>query len=166
MKQELHEIYEKYGSDLYAFILRMCRSEQLARDILQDTMLKAMQSADSFKGDCSVKTWLYTIARNLWYDYLKKAENRNQPLDSVSEPASQVSIEACFADKDTALRIHHHLLHELDEPYREVFTLRVFAELKFADIAKVFGKSENWAGVTYYRAKQKLLQLLKKEGLL
>ncbi|WP_295092548.1 sigma-70 family RNA polymerase sigma factor [Ruminococcus sp.] len=165
MKQELHEIYKKYGSDLYAFILRMCRSEQLARDILQDTMLKAMQSADSFKGDCSVKTWLYTIARNLWYDYLKKAENRNQPLDSVSEPASQVSIEACFADKDTALRIHH-LLHELDEPYREVFTLRVFAELKFADIAKVFGKSENWAGVTYYRAKQKLLQLLKKEGLL
>jgi len=59
MKQELHEIYKKYGSDLYAFILRMCRSEQLARDILQDTMLKAMQSADSFKGDCSVKTWLY-----------------------------------------------------------------------------------------------------------
>ncbi|MBO7475304.1 MAG: sigma-70 family RNA polymerase sigma factor [Ruminococcus sp.] len=165
MKQELHEIYEKYGSDLYAFILRMCRSEQLARDILQDTMLKAMQSADSFKGDCSVKTWLYTIARNLWYDHLKKAENRNSSLDTLSEPTSQESIEACFADKDTALRIHH-LLHELDEPYREVFTLRVFAELKFADIAKVFGKSENWAGVTYYRAKQKLLQLLKKEGLL
>ncbi|MBP5580975.1 MAG: RNA polymerase sigma factor, partial [Ruminococcus sp.] len=61
MKQELHEIYEKYSSDLYAFILRMCRSEQLAKDILQDTMLKAMTSAGSFKGNCSVKTWLYTI---------------------------------------------------------------------------------------------------------
>ncbi len=153
MKQELHEIYEKYSSDLYVFILRMCRSEQLAKDILQDTMLKAMTSADSFKGDCSVKTWLYTIARNIWYDQLKKAENRNQPLDSIPEPAVQESIEACFADK-------------LDEPYREVFTLRVFAELRFADIAKVFGRTENWAGVTYYRAKQKLIELLKREGLL
>ena len=165
MKQELHEIYEKYSTDLYAFILRMCRSEQLAKDILQDTLLKAMTSADSFRGDCSVKTWLYTIARNLWYDRLKKAESRDLPLSDINEPVSQVSIENCFADRDTALRIHH-LLHELDEPYREVFTLRVFAELKYADIAKVFGKSENWAGVTYYRAKQKLLQLLKKEGLL
>ena len=165
MKQELHEIYEKYSTDLYAFILRMCRSEQLAKDILQDTMLKAMTSADSFRGDCSVKTWLYTIARNLWYDRLKKAESRDLPLSDINEPVSQVRIENCFADRDTALRIHH-LLHELDEPYREVFTLRVFAELKYADIAKVFGKSENWAGVTYYRAKQKLLQLLKKEGLL
>lgn len=165
MKQEFHEIYEKYGPELYAFILRMCRSEQLASDILQDTMLKAMTSADSFKGDCSVKTWLCTIAKNIWFDRLKKAENHDQPLDSIPEPAARGSIEDSFADKDTALRIHH-LLHYLEEPYREVFTLRVFAELKFSEIGSVFGRSENWAGVTYYRAKQKLLQLLKKEGLL
>lgn len=165
MKQELHEIYEKYSSDLYSFILRMCCNEQLAKDILQDTMLKAMTSAESFNGSCSVRTWLYTIAKNLWYDHLKKSENHNKSLDSISEPVSPVSIESCFADRETALHIHH-LLHELEEPYREVFTLRVFAELRFADIAKLFGKSENWAGVTYYRAKQKLIQLLGKERLL
>lgn len=165
MKREFHEIYKKYSSDLYTFILRMCGNEQLAMDILQDTMLKAMTSADSFKGDCSVRTWLYMIARNLWYDHLKKAENRNRSLEEIAEPQAQESIEACFADRDTARRIHH-LLHGLEEPYREVFTLRVFAELKFADIARIFGRSENWAGVTYYRAKQKLIQLLKKEGLL
>ena len=165
MNQEFHEIYEKYSSDLYTFILRMCGNEQLAKDILQDTMLKAMTSAESFKGSCSVKTWLCTIAKNLFYDHLKKAESRNQSIDNVSEPVSQVSIENCFADKETALYIHR-LLHDLEEPYREVFTLRVFAELKFSEIGNVFGKSENWAGVTYYRAKQKLIQLLKKEGLL
>lgn len=165
MKQEFHEIYEKYSSDLYTFILRLCGNEQLAKDILQDTMLKAMTSADSFQGSCSVRTWLCTIAKNLWYDHLKKAESRNSSAESIGETAAQGSLEDCFADRETALRIHH-LLHDLEEPYREVFTLRVFAELKFADIAKVFGKSENWAGVTYYRAKQKLLQLLKKEGLL
>ena len=165
MKQEFHEIYEKYSSDLYTFILRMCGNEQLAKDILQDTMLKAMTSAESFKGNCSVRTWLCTIAKNLFYDHLKKAENNNQSIESISEPVSQVNIETCFADKEIALHIHR-LLHDLDEPYREVFTLRVFAELKFSDIGNVFGKSENWAGVTYFRAKQKLLQLFKKEGLL
>lgn len=165
MDREFHEIYEKYSADLYAFILRMCRNEQLAKDILQDTMLKAMTSADSFNGGCSVRTWLCTIAKNLYCDYLKKAENRNSSIDDVPEPAAQESIEASFADKDTAMHIHH-LLHELDEPYREVFSLRVFAELSYSEIGEVFGKSGNWAGVTYYRAKQRLMELLKKEGLL
>ena len=92
MKQEFHEIYEKYSSDLYTFILRMCGNEQLASDILQDTMLKAMTSAESFKGSCSVRTWLCTIAKNLFYDHLKKAENNNQSIESVSEPTSQINI--------------------------------------------------------------------------
>lgn len=165
MKREFHEIYEKFSPDLYSFILRMCGSEHLAKDILQDTMLKAMTNADTFKGKCSVKTWLCTIAKNLYYDHLKKSETKNHSLDILDEPASDSNIEADIISKDTSLRIHH-LLHELEEPYREVFTLRVFAELKFSDIGSVFGKSENWAGVTFYRAKQKLLQLMKKEELL
>lgn len=165
MKREFREIYEKYSSDLYTFILRMCGNEQLAKDILQDTMLKAMTSAESFKGNCSVRTWLCTIAKNLYYDHLKKSETKNHSLDILDEPASDSNIEADIISKDTSLRIHH-LLHKLDEPYREVFTLRVFAELKFSDIGNVFGKSENWAGVTFYRAKQKLIQLLKEEELL
>lgn len=165
MNHEFHQIYEKYQSDLYLFILRMCGNEQLAKDILQDTMLKAMTNADKFRGNCSVKTWLCTIAKNLYYDYLKKAETRNLSLDTIQEMAESGDIEQKITDAETALKIHY-LLHQLEEPYREVFTLRVFAELKFSDIGNVFGKSENWAGVTYYRAKQKLIQMLKKEGLL
>jgi len=165
MKQEFHEIYEKYSTNLYSFILKMCGNEQLAKDILQDTMLKAMTNADSFKGSCSVKTWLCTIAKNLYYDHLKKAETQNKSLEIIDMPTSDTNIETDIINRDTSMRIHH-LLHELEEPYREVFTLRVFAELKFSDIGNVFGKSENWAGVTFYRAKQKLLQLMKKEGLL
>jgi len=165
MDREFHEIYEKYSADLYAYILRMCHNEQLAKDILQDTMLNAMIRVESFKGGCSVKTWLYTIAKNLVYDHIKKAENKNSSLEAIPEPTLQESIEDCFADKYMAMHIHH-LLHELEEPYREVFTLRVFAELKFSDIGSVFGKSGNWAGVTFYRAKQRLIELLEKEGLL
>ena len=48
------------------------------------------------------------------------------------------------------------ILHGLDEPYKEVFQLRVFGELSFAQIGRIFGKSENWARVTYHRAKLKI----------
>ena len=124
-----------------------------------------MRQRTSCKGDCSVKTWLCTIAKNLYYDYLKRSENKNIPLDTLQEFSEQDSIEEKITDAETAMKIHH-LLHSLQEPYREVFTLRVFAELKFSDIGSVFGKNENWAGVTYYRAKKKLVQMLKEEGLL
>ncbi len=163
MNSDFHKIYEEYSKPLYLFILRMCGNEQLAKDILQDTMLKAMTSAEDFRGGCSVKTWLCTIARNLYYDHLKKADNNNLLLESAGETADSDDIEKRFADRDMALRIHS-VLHKLDEPYREVFTLRVFAELKYSDIARVFGKSENWAGVTFYRAKQILIKMLKEEG--
>ena len=164
MDKEFHEIYEKYSTDLYAFILQMCGNENLAKDILQDTILKAMTGIDDFNGKCSVKTWLCTIAKNIYFDRLRKSESKNIPLEQA-DFAAEESFEQKIADSETAIRIHH-LLHELDEPYREVLLLRIFAELKFSDIGSVFGKSENWAGVTYYRGKQKLIELMKKEGLL
>ena len=100
MKQEFHEIYEKYSSDLYTFILRLCGNEQLAKDILQDTMLKAMTSADSFRGSCSVRTWLCTIAKNLWYDHLKKAIDFSMNrLGAHSMPAG------LYADWNDCLRL-------------------------------------------------------------
>lgn len=164
MEKGFHEIYEKYSSDLYSFILKLCGNEHLAKDILQDTMLKAMTGFESFSNNCSIKTWLCTIAKNIYFDYLRKSENRNTTLDTAENTAVD-SFEQSLTDSDTAIRIHH-LLHELDEPFREVLLLRIFAELKFSDIGSVFGKSENWAGVTYYRGKKKLIELMKKEGLL
>ena len=164
MEKEFHEIYEKYSTDLYSFIIKLCGNEQLAKDIMQDTMLRAFTHFDQYNGKCNIKTWLCTIAKNVYFDHLRKSESRNTSLDTA-ENAAVDSFEQSLTDSDTAILIHH-LLHELDEPYREVLLLRIFAELKFSDIGSVFGKSENWAGVTYYRGKRKLIELMKKEGLL
>ena len=60
------------------------------------------------------------------------------------------------------MKIHRHL-HHLNEPYKEVFMLRVLGELKFQEIAGLFGKSESWAKVTFYRAKDKLIELMEAE---
>ena len=164
MEKGFHEIYEKYSTDLYSFIIILCGNEQLAKDIMQDTMLRAFTHFDQYNGNCNIKTWLCTIAKNVYFDHLRKSESRNTSLDTAENTVVD-SFEQSLTDSDTAIRIHH-LLHELDEPYREVLLLRIFAELKFSDIGSVFGKSENWAGVTYYRGKRKLIELMKKEGLL
>ena len=163
MELEFEEIYRLYANDLYKFILRLCKNETLAMDIMQDTMLKAITSIDKFNGSCFIKTYLCTIAKNNYFNYLKRAENRGISLDDAVQTADGTSFEESLDDKDSAMQIHK-ALHRLDEPYREIFSLRVFAELKFSDIAAVFGQSENWARVMFYRAKKKLLEMLKEDG--
>lgn len=162
MNDELDEIYRLYAGDVYRFALRLCHDEALAQDIVQDTMLKAVKSIDKFDGKCSLKTYLCTIARNLYFNHLKRAENRNLPLDEAVEAVSGVSVEQQTLDKLQAQQIHK-ALHRLDEPYKEVFTLRVFAELKYSEIGSLFGKTDSWARVIFFRAKEKILAVMEKE---
>lgn len=158
--KEFDEIYRLYAADIYKFILKICGNPDIATDILQDTMLKAITSIDKFKGECSMKTYLCTIARNEFYNYCKKKENKNIPIDDYGDFTDYISFESDIDNKAQAIHIHH-VLHQLNEPYKEIFTLRVFAELKFNDIGSIFGKSENWARVTFFRAKEKIIKILK-----
>ena len=162
MNNELDEIYRLYAGDVYRFALRLCHNEALAQDILQDTMLNAVKSIDKFDGKCSLKTYLCTIARNLYFNHLKHADNRNLPLDEALDLSSDNSMEQQALDRLDALRIHK-ALHKLDEPYKEVFTLRVFAELKYSDIGALFGKTDRWARVIYFRAKEKIIAIIQEE---
>ncbi|MBR1824626.1 MAG: sigma-70 family RNA polymerase sigma factor [Ruminococcus sp.] len=163
MNKEFDEIYRLYSADLYRFILNLCRNEAAAMDIMQDTMLRAIEHFDRFKGECSVKTYLFTIARNLYLDTLKKAENKNISSDETEQEFSDgISFVDKLTDKESALTIHR-LLHRLDEPYKEIFSLRVFAELSFREIGDIFGNSENWARTAFFRAKKKLITLMAEE---
>ncbi len=159
--ENFDKIYELYAADVYRYALSLCMNEATAKDILQNTMLKAFTHYDKFRGKSSVKTWLFGIAKNEFLNNAKRADNNNLPLDHAANALDE-NIEHSFGDRFQALEIHK-LLHNLDEPYKEIFTLRVFAELKFADIGDIFGKSENWARVTFYRAKEKIIHLLKDE---
>ncbi len=164
MNQEFEEIYRLYAEDVYRFLLKLCRNEANAMDILQDTMLKAITSIDKFKGNCTMKTYLCTIARNEFLNHQKRSDNRNLPLDEAVHAVQEDSPEHSILDRMQAMEIHR-ILHQLDEPYKEIFTLRVFAELKFSEIGSLFGKSENWARVTFFRAKAKMIELMQEEQL-
>ena len=102
-------------------------------------------------------TWLCAIAKNEYLKYLRK-QKKIDGFDNA-EIADISNLEEKLSDKDTALRIHKYL-HILDEPYREVFILKVFAELSYKEIAEIFSKKETWVRVTYYRAKVRLLERL------
>ena len=148
------KLYNSYYMQVYSYAVALTKNPEQAEEIAQHTFVKALSSKAGYKGKSSELTWLCSIAKNLFYDELR----RNQRLSGLEESlhlSSEVDIDQAVSDSDMAFRIHM-VLHKLDEPYKEVFQLRVFGELSFAQIAAIFGKTESWARVTYHRAKVKI----------
>ena len=148
---DFEEAYRLYFADVYKYILAICRDEVTAEEVTQETFFKALTAIDSFRGDCQLRVWLCQIARN---QYLSLCRERKRFGETAEEPGDN-GIEEGFADREDAKKLHR-LLHDLPEPYKEVFSLRTFGELPFAQIGELFGKTESWARVTYFRARQKL----------
>ncbi len=151
---DYEKLYNSYYMQVYSYAVALTKNPEQAEEIAQHTFVKALSSKVGYKGKSSELTWLCSIAKNLYYDELR----RNQRLSSLGENlhiSSEVDIEQAVSDSDMAFRIHL-VLHKLEEPYKEVFQLRVFGELSFSQIATIFGKTESWARVTYHRAKLKI----------
>ena len=158
------QLYKTYFNDVYMYILRLSSNERTAEEITSDTFFKAMRNIDSFRGDCDVRVWLCQIAKNSYLSYVKK----NGRTDSVEDeemceiPDETPSAEDVCVTRDESARIRK-ILHEIADPYKEVFLWRVYAELSFAEIAQTFGKTENWACVTYHRAKKLIKERLEEK---
>lgn len=148
---------------VYRYVLSICGNEQDAQDITQETFLKAMKNPEKFSGQCRESTWLCTIAKNLYIDRIRQSKRTSELEENI--PDRGASIEERIADEDTAMQIHR-ILHSMGEPYKEVFSLRVFGQLSFAKIAQLFSKTESWARVTYHRARKSIIEELRKDGLL
>ena len=154
------DIYTLYFEDVYKYLLALCHDEELAEELAQDTFFKAMKSYENFRGDCKITTWLCQIAKHSFFLY-EKHRKRNIDLNSVeNEIVDTNSIEILLGQREQAFGIHK-LLHNLPEPYKEVFSLRVLGELSYQDIAKLFGKTESWARVTFHNAARRLIPTLR-----
>ena len=151
---ELEEIYNNYFKDVYFFIYSLSKDKHIAEDVTSETFLKAIKSIESFKGNCDIKTWLFQIAKNSYYSHVRKHKNLVD-IDSVPEQKDDTDIEKSVFSSEESMEIHE-ILHDLSEPYKEVFSLRVFGELSFKQIGSLFGKTDNWACVTFHRARNKI----------
>lgn len=129
----------------------MSKNSVVAEEIVQETFFKALKNINSLTNECSVKSWLFQIAKNTYFTYISK-NNKKITLDSLNDLANNSDIEQEFLNKETCKKIHK-IVHKLKEPYKEVFYLRVFSGLSFKEIADIFDKKENWARQTFYRSK-------------
>lgn len=160
--EKFEKIYVRYFNDVFLFLKKLSKDESIAEEITSETFFKAMRSIETFRGETDIRVWLCQIAKNCYFSHLKK-QQKIIDIDEVEFTDSKSTIEEQILNQSDAMQIHR-LLHDLAEPYKEVFMLRVFGELSFKQIADIFQKTDNWACVTYHRARNKILSQMEVEN--
>ena len=151
--QSMDEIYQNYARMVYKYLLLQTHSEALAEELTQETFYQAVKSIDRFDGTCKLSTWLCAIAKHQLQAYMRKHPSQ-EPLEDYQElPGESVEAEVFSAKRRVELM---KKLHLCPEPFREILYLRIFGNLSFHEIGEIMGKTENWARVTFYRAKERL----------
>lgn len=161
--EHFREIYESNVKEVYGFLLSLCRDEALAEDLTQETFVRAIDKIDTFRGDCKISVWLCQIGKNLFYkQYKKNRSTVEMEEETIDRLLNDTSMEGDILQKQESSEILKHL-HSLEDPFKEVFMLHTFGEVSLKDISLLFGKSDSWARVTYYRAKTMIINKMRGE---
>lgn len=156
--QVIEEIYEMYSQKVFLFLLSKTNNEDIAEELTQETFFQAVQCIERFEGNSSILTWLCGIAKNVW---LKDLRNRKETLsidENILEITNKQEIDVRWEQKEIL-----QLIHDMNEPVREVMYLRLISNLSFAEIGEIIGKTENWTRVTFFRGKQKIVKEILKD---
>ena len=154
---KMEEIYKEYAKKIYTYLLSLTNNEYIAEELLQETFYSAIKNINKFRNEASIKTWLYTIAKNKWIDYCKK--NKKLLETPIYEKEQDIlystSFEEDFLNKNELLDVCKQI-HKLDEKSKEVVYLRLFTNFSFKEIANIIGKTEENTRIIFFRAKNKL----------
>lgn len=156
---DFEKIFEENRSFIFRYLLKLSKNQTLAEELTQETFYRAYMNIAKLKKEEKASVWLCSIAKNTyfaWYNEQKKL----QPLEDAQEIESSFDAEELFEEKELGAKAFA-ALHALEEPYKEVFMLSVFAGLSLKEISSLFSKSESWARVTFYRAKIKLTEKMR-----
>lgn len=158
---EFERIYSTYFKSVYLYVQQLSGDEHIAEEITGETFFKALKSIGDFRGECDMRVWLCQIAKNTYYSYLKKS-SKIESVDSA-ELYDLIDPDAFIEEqvgKHEEARQIRKVFHNLPDPYKEVFMWRVFGELTFKEIGELFCKTDNWACVTYHRARKMIQRKL------
>ena len=156
--KDFEDIYKLYFRDVYLYAYALSKDKHLAEDITSESFTKAMSKLRTFRGDCDIRVWLCQIAKNAYISHCREDKHLATLPDTPIE--SPERFEDDIADKDLAQWIDA-FVQQMDEPYRQVFVLRTYFSLPYAEIAASMGRTESWARVTYTRAKRKIQSWIK-----
>lgn len=163
----MEEIYKEYSKIVYGYLISLTNNEDIAKELTQETFYSAIKNIKKFRNDSNIKTWLCKIAKNKFIDYYKK----NKKIKEVSieeyniknnDALLEKPLEEHFEEKEEVINIYQKI-HKLDNCSKEVFLLRLRGELSYKEIGMIMGKSEQWARITFYRAKIKIREELENE---
>lgn len=158
----MEELFRENAKLLYSYLRSLCHDESLAEELTQETFYKACLSIDRYDETCKFSTWLCQIGKHTYYQYLEK--NKRTVVAEIDENQSITKISAerqALSRMELVDTLKH--LHSLSEDMREVIYLRSLGDLSFREIGDIMGRSENWARVTYFRARTQLIELSGRE---
>lgn len=158
MKDASNNMYLEHADLVKRFLIQLTGNSDLAEDLMQETFYQAYKSIDRYNGACKLSVWLCQIAKHVYYDYLKK-EKHMRTVD-IKELELSTFGDRMENDVEEAYLVKEELeslwdaIRQAKHPYGEVFLLRAYEGLSFQEIGTIWNKSDNWARVTYYRAKE------------
>ena len=154
----LEHAYIELQPRLYTFFVLKTSNITVAEDLTQDVFYEASKTIHQFKGDSTISTWLFSISRHLLAKYYRSKKYERALNEQFGNSTERViSTETAYEIKEDLLLLQQHIA-KLDEIAKEIVLLRLYGELSFADIGELIGKSDNYARVTYFRAKQKIMK--------
>lgn len=155
------EIYAKYKDDVYKFLCKLTGYRyDLSEELLQETFYQAFISFERFRGDCEIKTWLCQIGKNIYYSYIRNEIKKEKlTVKIVKGEASHDFTEQ--AEKKELIQLIHKIMEDFDERTKNIVLYRMYADLKYSEIATLLGIKETSAKVIYNRAKIKIRVQLK-----
>ena len=153
---DFEKIFQDNQAFIFRYLVKLCGNESLAEELTQETFFRAYMNLTGLRREEKVTVWLCQIAKNTYFAWYNE-QKRLQPLDDIPVSIDTQDLAEAFVEKELSAKAYSYL-HKMDEPYKEVFMLCVFGGLSLKDISGLFGKSESWARVTFYRAKQKLME--------
>lgn len=160
MDKDFERVYREYYPAVYRYVLSISKNEHTAEEIAQETFFKALKNIEKYDPKQNILTWLCTIAKNTYYSKVKKS-SRYKAIAEDTASSDEDIIDAIIDSEDSMeiLRV----LHDLPEPYKEVFTLRVLGNFSYGKIGEVFHKGESWARVTFFRSKAMIKERMNNE---
>ena len=152
-KATAEKLYDAFYMKVFSYVMTLAGDQNDAMEITQETFFRAITTEKEFRGESESFTWLCAIAKNIFIDEKRRQSRMGEA--PIEEKSDGKNLEKSLMDSETSIRIHR-ILHEMEDPYKEVFQLRIFGELSFQEIGSIFGKTETWARVTYHRARIKI----------
>ena len=163
MPVDFGEVYKNSEKKVYRFLLGLSQNESLAEELTEETFYQAFLHINQFEGRCSIDTWLCQIAKNLYFKEMKRRKRFDGKEIDLNHSDTGENLFLLLEDKQKTIEIHR-ILRTLSSTYKEVFTLHIFAELTFKEIAEIYDKSESWAKMSFYRAKAELIKKMEDQN--